>query len=506
MSDSRNDPSDLDDATRDELYELAKEEGIERCSTMKKAELREALKQARGEAGEHEQVASRVDAFRTLSEASAKGKFVMLPRLLTGNDRRMHVRQTLREDHQTRIADKAEDAEIKFDKLAGSLFSFFRGTALLFYRDMAGEDAWMPTVLTLGDVHPENFGVMPNADNVPIFGVNDFDEAYYAPFTWDLKRGAVGFMLGAEEEGGFGKKRQRKIARKFIEGYIDGIRVFADDGNERDHETRIDNAPKIILKLIEKSLEDRAEWLQDDYLDEFKRGFRSDDELVPISRRRDEFQALLDKLVADNGIDLPERTGGTFRVKDVAIRRGQGTASLGLPRYYLMIEGKNADGSDDLIVEFKRARRSALAGLAPPTAHEFDTPGDRIAHAQAVQLVRGDVFYGSVELDGQSFMTRERAPFRDDIDLDDLSKKSWNHYAKTCGQTLAHAHALSDEIGEFEHDIEPMIVEAMGPPELFVDDVVRFAVDAAERVRGDHEAFKADHALGAFRAVDVVYR
>lgn len=48
---------------------------------------------------------------------------------------------------------------------------------------MAGDDAWMPTVLTLGDVHPENFGVMPNADNVPIFSVNDFDEAYYAPFT-----------------------------------------------------------------------------------------------------------------------------------------------------------------------------------------------------------------------------------------------------------------------------------------------------------------------------------
>lgn len=497
---------DLNNATRDELYELAKKEGVERCSTMKKSELREALKRAKGETGVEKQVASRVETFRVLSEASARGEFVMLPRLLEGNDRRMHVRQTLREDHQTRIADKAEDAAIKFDKLGESLFSFFRGTALLFYRDMAGEDAWMPTVLTLGDVHPENFGVMPNADNVPIFGVNDFDEAYYAPFTWDLKRGAVGFMIAAEEVGGFGTKRQRKIARKFVKGYIDGIKGFADDGNEQDHEIRIDNAPKIIRKLIEDSQEDRAEWLQDDYLDEFKRGFRSDDELVPIGRRRDEFQALLDKLVADNGIELPERTGGKFRIKDVALRRGQGTASLGLPRYYLMIEGANADGSDDLIVEFKRARRSALAGLAPPTAHEFETPGDRIAHAQAVQLVRGDVFYGSVELDGQSFMTRERAPFRDDIDLDDLSKKSWNDYAKICGRTLAHAHALSDEIGEFQHDIEPMILEAMGSPELFVDDVVRFAEDAANRLRQDHEFFKTDHALGAFRMVDIVYR
>ena len=493
----------LDDATRKELYALAREKGIERCSSMTKDQLRQALK-ANGQ--DHlEQTASRVDAFRALTEASAKGAFVMLPRLLTGNDRRLHVRQTLREDHQTRIADRSEDAQIKFEKLAGSLFSFFRGTALLFYRDMAGEDAWMPTVLTLGDVHPENFGVMPNAHNVPIFGVNDFDEAYYAPFTWDLKRGAVGFMIGAEEVAGYDRKLQKKIARCFVEGYVDGIRGFAEDGNEQDHEMRIDNAPKLIRKLIEDSLEDREAWLLDDYLDEFKRGFRSNEELVPLSKRRDEFQKLVDRLIEERGIEPPARAG-KMRVKDVAIRRGQGTASLGLPRYYLLIEGERADGTDDLIIEFKRARRSALAGLAPTTAYQFETPGDRIAHAQAVQLVRGDVFYGSIEFEGMSFMTRERAPFRDDIDLDDLSKKKWKDYAEICGRTLAHAHALSDEIGKFDHDVEPMIVEAIGPPDLFADDMVRFAEEAADRFRSDHEAFKADHALGAFRNVDIIYR
>lgn len=496
---------DLGKATRKELYQLAKKRGIQGCSAMNKAELREAIERVDGQAGE-QQTASRFDAFRTLSEAAASGDFFMLPRLLRGNDRRLHVRQTLREDHQTRIAGKAEDARIKFEKLADSLFSFFRGTALLFYRDMAGEDAWMPTVLTLGDVHPDNFGVMPNAHNVPIFAVNDFDEAYYAPFTWDMKRGAVGFMIGAEEVGGCGKKDQRKIARRFVRGYIDAMRDFAEHGGEQEQEIRIDNAPKLIRKLIEESKEDRAEWLVDDYLDAFKRGFRADDELVPITRRRDEFQALLDQLVKDNGIALPERVGETFRVKDVAIRRGQGTASLGLPRYYLLIEGVNADGTDDLIVEFKRARRSALAGVAPPTAFEFDTPGDRIAHAQAVQLVRGDVFYGSIEIDGQSFMTRERAPFRNDIDLDDLSKKDWRHYAEICGRTLAHAHSLSDEIGKFDHDIEPMIIEAMGAQAMFVDDMVRFAEEAADRMRRDHQAFKADHALGAFRNIDIIYR
>jgi hypothetical protein len=105
-----------------------------------------------------------------------------------------------------------------------------------------------------------------------------------------------------------------------------------------------------------------------------------------------------------------------------------------------------------------------------------------------------------------SFMSRERAPFRDDIDLDDLSKSQWMDYAAICGKALAHAHALSDDVGQLEHDIEPKIVAAIGGQKLFVDDIVRFAEEAADRVRSDHELFIADHSLGAFASVDVIYR
>lgn len=495
----------LDGVTRDELYERAKEQGIEGRSSMSKVELSQALRDAARSAGGQPPVASRFEAFANLAAAHARGELVMLPRMLTGHDRRLHVRQTLREDHQTRISQRSEGAEAKFEKLAGSLYSFFRGTCLLFYRDLAGEDAWMPTVLTLGDVHPENFGVMPSSDNVPIFGVNDFDEAYYAPFTWDLKRGTVGFMIAAQEEGGYGPKKQRKIARRFVRGYIDGITEYARDGIEQDHQMRMDTAPPLIAELIEDALTDRAQWLADDYLDEYGRGFRADDELVPVSSRREEFQALVDRYVAENGIAVPDRAAG-LRVKDVAQRKGQGTASLGLARYYILIEGPHADGSDDLVIEFKQARRSALAGLVPASDFSFEGQGDRIVHAQDVQLVRGDVFFGAIEHEGMSFMARERAPFRDDIDLDDLSKGEWKKYAGICGYTLAHAHALSDEVGAVDHDVEPKIVAAIGQHDLFVDDIVSYAEEAAERVRRDHEAFQADHALGAFRSVDNVYR
>ena len=250
-----------------------------------------------------------MDAFRQLAQARAGGALVPLPRTLTGDDRRIHVRRTIRKDHQLRIARHNEEAFGRFDKLAASRFSFFRGTALLSYRGMVGEDAWMPTVLAAGDVHPENFGVMLNADNVPIFAINDYDEVFYAPFTWDLKRGATGFPIAAE----------------------------------REHQA----------------------------------------------------------------------------------------------------SGRQPSGA------------------------------------------------------GRSW-------FRDDIDLDDLSFTQWRRYAEICGGLLAHA--LSDEAGLVDHDVEPDIVDAMGIPDLFVDDVVRFAEEADDRCSRDHEAFRADRALGAFRRIDLVYR
>lgn len=451
-------------------------------------------------------IQDRREQFRSLADAYQQGFCVMRPGQLSGHARRLHMRATILEDHASRIDEKAGDAQAKFEKLAGSPFSFFRGTSLLFHRDMAGEDAHMPTVLLQGDLHPENFGIMPNADNTPIFSVNDFDDVYYGPFTWDLKRGTTGFMLGAREAGGFGVGHQRKIARRFIEGYIQGTEFYATHETEDRDEFRIDNSPPIIQKLFDKALKkSRKSWLWDRYLDDAGLGFRSSEELTPISHRREEFQKYLQALAKKNRIRRGGRAGA-LKVKDVAIRHGQGTASLGLERYYLLVEGPLQDASDDLIIEFKRARRSALDGLIPSGGFHAGEMGDRIAHGQSVHLANGDVFYGEMEIDGLSFMTRERAPFRKSMKLEKLSKKAWKAYAHACGQVLALAHARSDDAGQLDYDIEPAILEAMGPTGLFIEDTLNFASEALERLLQDHDYFRQDHALGAFTVVGKVYR
>ncbi|MCA0962008.1 DUF2252 domain-containing protein [Salipiger bermudensis] len=448
---------------------------------------------------------SRVEAYRELCRAYLKYPCVMRPSALTGFERRLHVRDTIVEDHAVRIDEKAEGAKEKFEALAASLYSFFRGTSLLFHRDMLGEDERMPTVLALGDVHPENFGIMPNADNVPIFGVNDFDDVLYAPFTWDLKRGATGFLIASEEIGGHGKKLRKKITRKFLEGYREGIGFYARHDKEASQQMRADNSPKVVRRMFKKAAKSRKAWLWGRYLNETGRGFPANEELTPISSRIKEFQGYVNEVAKQNGIS-PEGRAGELRVKDVCLRHGQGTASLGLARYYCLIEGPSKDATDDLIVEFKRARRSALEGLVPENDFFAGGEGDRIAHGQSVHLSNGDVFYGNVEIDGMSFMSRERAPFRDDIDLDELSKKSWKHYAHACGLALAQAHARSDDAGELDYRIEPRILEAMEPDELFIDDILCFARAAVKRIKSDHRSYKRDLKLGAFDMSQKRYR
>ena len=447
----------------------------------------------------------RVEGFRSLARRVASNEQVVLPTLLTGQARREHIRSTLREDHATRIEQRSAGAQEKFDKIAGDLFKFFRGSALLFYRDMAGQDAHMPTVMALGDVHPENFGVMPDKNGAPIFGVNDFDEAIYAPFTWDLKRGAVGFWIGAREAGGMNRKRRRKIVVKFVKGYLDAMQDYAERATEKNDSYRMDNSPKVIRRLFEAAWEERREWLWDDYLKPSGRGFRADDELQPISGEVKTFQKAVGDLAKAKGFEIPDRAG-ELKVKDVCVRHGQGTASLGLPRYYVLIEGPSKDATDDLIIEFKHARHSALEGLTPPSDFHAGAKADRIVHGQAVQLAHGDIFYGAVKIDGESFMSRERAPFRDDIDLEDLSYKTWKQYARVCGAALAQSHALSDDLGKIDYDMEPSIVAAASPRDLFIADIVRFTEEAADRLKADHAFFCEDHAHGAFEGIEMDYR
>ena len=84
-----------------------------------------------------------------------------------------------------------EDVRLKHSRMKKALFPFMRAT---FYRwaevwpEVCRDLCSAPEALSVGDLHIENFGTWRDSDGRLIWGVNDFDEVAWLPYTQDLTR------------------------------------------------------------------------------------------------------------------------------------------------------------------------------------------------------------------------------------------------------------------------------------------------------------------------------
>jgi hypothetical protein len=116
------------------------------------------------------------------------------------------------------------EVKLKHRNMALSAFPFLRAT---FYRwaqwwpVVCPELARAPEVLTVGDLHVENFGTWRDLEGRLIWGVNDFDEAWPASYAVDLVRLVASAYLAIDEQH---LAITRKAAREAMEaGYRDSI-------------------------------------------------------------------------------------------------------------------------------------------------------------------------------------------------------------------------------------------------------------------------------------------
>jgi hypothetical protein len=92
------------------------------------------------------------------------------------------------------------DADLKFkhEQMRTEPFPFMRAT---YYRwaqiwaEVCGAAAEASKVLAVGDLHVENFGTWRDVEGRLIWGINDFDEAWWLPYTNDLIRLATSALL-----------------------------------------------------------------------------------------------------------------------------------------------------------------------------------------------------------------------------------------------------------------------------------------------------------------------
>jgi hypothetical protein len=118
-----------------------------------------------------------------------------------------------------------EDLESKHEYMAGGLYDFMRAT---FYRwiqiwteNCADLDS-APVVLSVGDLHTENFGTWRDIEGRLIWGINDFDEAYPLPYTFDLVRLATSAYIAINEDDS--SIDMQLISNGILAGYRKGLK------------------------------------------------------------------------------------------------------------------------------------------------------------------------------------------------------------------------------------------------------------------------------------------
>jgi uncharacterized protein (DUF2252 family) len=106
--------------------------------------------------------------------------------------------------------------------MVGNAFDFLRAT---YWRwcEHAPDLADEPVVLSVGDIHVENFGTWRDVEGRLVFGVNDFDEAAPMPWPQDLLRLLASAVMGAQEKAPWAPRQS--YAALLLAGYRDGIAV-----------------------------------------------------------------------------------------------------------------------------------------------------------------------------------------------------------------------------------------------------------------------------------------
>ena len=437
----------------------------------------------------------------------------MIPRMTDG-DRTAFIVDTLVDAFSDLMSADPAAFRTKFRKMAADPFAFYRGSACLFYADVAGrEDPWADErtsrVWIQGDLHAENFGTYMDGHGVLIFDVNDFDEAYIGHFTWDVTRFAASLALLGWRKA-ISDDDISGLVRGYVGAYLDQVRRFASDADDRAFSLNLDTADGPVHQVLQLArLRSRVGLLDEITETEgFDRRLR---EVPGLRRLQDgERAAVLDAF--DRYLEsIPEGKryrGVTYTVKDVAGRSGFGIGSAGLPAYTVLIEGFNQALDNDVVLSMKQGNVAAPSRVVTDeaVAGAFGHHGHRTAVSQRALQAHADRLLGWTDLDGVGFVVSEVSPYEADLDWSALTEiPEIAPVVEHLGRATAKAHCVADS--DADHSLVPFQTEeaitavVAGREEEFTDWVVEFAHTYAAQVRTDHALFVEAFRSGGFAAL-----
>src|SRR3954470_3280841 len=421
---------------------------------------------------------------------------------MTSNDRADLIVDVLTREFGALIALDPAAFRRKFRKMAASPFAFYRGSASLFYADLTAayaDDSFLDErtsrVWIHGDLHAENFGTYMNSSGVLVFNVNDFDEAYVGPFSWDLKRFAatvalIGYQKALSDENISG------LVTAFARSYLTELRAIAAGGDDAIGSITLENADGVLRRVLQEArLNTRVDLLAGQTtIDDYERRFSLLDGVYEVDdQTAGQVKAAFERYLGT----LPDAgRPGAANIKDIKLRKGVGIGSAGLPSYNMLLEGNTQALENDVIIYMKQAQVPAVARWVDDDRVRayFLHQGHRTAESQRALQAHADPWLGYTELDGVGQLVAEVSPYAADLDWSDVNEsEELTGVIADLGRAVARMHSVADD--ESSHDLvdfstEEAIVAAVDKDEAgFIKLLVDFAHAYGDQAREDHQDF-----------------
>ncbi|CAF0837385.1 unnamed protein product [Adineta steineri] len=406
----------------------------------------------------------------------------------------------------------------RFRKMAATAFNFYRGSALLFYQDLkVDQDPWIHghiaagNIFIHGDLHAENFGTYLDNHGILNFDVNDFDEGYCGPFTWDVKRLLASLNLVAHSKG-CSDKEIEQILRVCVESYLKQVDEFCKHPINTFSLTLKNTTGKIKKILNETRVKSHVEHINamtviEDYDRRFIRSknIKDVDEVLRADILK-AFEGYLKTIPESKkqGDKSPENFN--YNIKDIVARSSPGIGSAGKISYSILVEGPTETLENDIVLYMKPAQKSAISYVVQNAELEelFKHDGLRTVLCSYAMQASTPQWLGYTSLGSVPCLVDEVTAHSEDLDWDDINDiNDMIEVVTYLGQATAKIHCVADSdcvntpgdvaclpFSIIPQHTEKTIREAIQDrDEEFINYMVEFGMVYGRQVRRDHHLF-----------------
>ncbi|MGZ4581069.1 MAG: DUF2252 domain-containing protein [Nocardioidaceae bacterium] len=438
--------------------------------------------------------------------------------------------ELIEEQNRTREPDLVP---VRHGRMMVSPFTFYRGAAAIMAADLSATPTAGLDAQLCGDAHLSNFGVFASPERRLLFDLNDFDETLPGPFEYDVKRMAASFTIAARNNG-FSEADTRDATMASVQSYREAMADFAEMRTLDVWYAHLSEDE--LMSAIQGLWSSAGDSLSKKERKQAKRAMKGAEKAREKAHTRDSLQALSKlgqlvdgqyRIVYQPPIIIPLRDAaaaaefspdqiervlheqfrayrGTlehdrrqvlerFELVDVA-RKVVGVGSVGTRAFIALLQGR--DMGDPLFLQVKEATRSVLEAYLPRS--RFRQPGERVVRGQRMMQAASDIFLGWTKgvQDDRWFYWRQLRDMKGSADVESMTPLALTFYARTCGWTLARAHARSGD---------PVAMAAyLGKSEAFDRAITDFSQRYADQNDRDYLAFTKAIESGHLEALEGV--